>query len=98
MGCASALSALILHEISIKPMVLFQNKNLFLGFAYDSTRKLANSAQACLLSSIASTHKSASMRSTPLKNKSAARARDYLTQVLEKASKTKFIVRVVLVD
>ena len=83
----SAISTFHLDEISIKSMVLFQTKNLFSGFSYDDTCKLATKAQACLISSIANTHNSTNMRSVPDNNQSTARMCDYLTQALEKQEK-----------
>ena len=86
MDYISALSALNLDEINIKLMVLFQNKNMFLGFAYEDAIIWANNMTFHLLSSIVDAHSSIIVCNTPVNNQSNAFVHDCLTQVLQKVS------------
>ena len=78
-------------------MNVFQNKNRFLGFAFNDTRKLANIMQVHSLSLIVNSHNSINMCSIPVNNQCTTCICDCLTLVLEKSSK-KNIMWVILVD
>ena len=98
MDCVSSISTFRLDEISTNPIVLFQNKNIFIGFSCNVTRKLASNTQVHLTSSIVNAHNPISRRRIPVNNQSYARVHDIMDLSLQKSSETKFVMRDSLAD